>query len=217
MLSFAEEIYLLALDDVTGKITIPSQDIVLNSALIGAVLCELSFLNKIDTDQDNLILLDTEPTGNQILDDIIAILKNDVSDKKAPLYHCLKILLPKARDIEEQTLKSLQEKGILKKVEEKIFWVFPTRRYPVIDNCEIKDAERRLREIIITDEIPTPRESVLISLVYTCDLFSEILSPKELRRYSGRIEELSKLDFVGQEVDQLIKQVNTFRSMPLYA
>ena len=43
MLSFAEEIYLLALDDVTGKISTYSEEVSLSYALIGAVLCELSF------------------------------------------------------------------------------------------------------------------------------------------------------------------------------
>jgi hypothetical protein len=216
MLSFAEEIYLLALDDVSGKIVIPSKDIVLNTALIGAALGELSFLNKIDTDSENLILVNTEPTGNKVLDEILQILREDIADSKAPLYHCLKILLPKAKDIENNVLSRLLEMGILKKVEEKILWFIPSRRYPIVNNCEIKDVESRLREIVLSDEIPDPRESVLISLVNTCDLFSEILSPKELRRSEQRIEELSKIDTVGREVSQLINQINAFRSMPPY-
>ena len=50
MLSFAEEIYLLSLDDITGKLIVPSKEIILNTVLVGAVLGELSFLNKVDTD-----------------------------------------------------------------------------------------------------------------------------------------------------------------------
>ena len=215
MLSFAEEIYLLALDDVSGKITIPSKDIVLSTVLIGAVLCELAFLNRIDNDQEFLYLLSTESTGNPILDETLKTIQQ-TGQQKNTIYHCLKILLPEAKQIEQDVLEHLIKRGILKQVNEKIFWFFPSRRYPVIDNREIKDVETRLRETILTDAIPTPRDTVLISLAHTCDLLEEILSPREMRRFAERIEELAKLDLVGQEVAQLINQINAFRSMPPY-
>jgi len=216
MLSFAEEIYLLALDDVSGKIIIPSKETVLNTALIGAVLSELSFLGKIDTDTENLYILNTDLTGNAVLDEVMKILQDNVSNGQAPLYQCMKMLLPEAGNIENSVLENLISRGILKKIEEKILWIFPQRRYPIIDNREITDVETRLRDIVMGDEIPDPRESVLISLVHNCDLFREILSPKELRRCSPRIEELSKIDSVGREVAQLIDQINAFRSIPPY-
>lgn len=215
MLSFAEEIYLLALDDVTGKITIPSKDIVLSTVLIGAVLCELAFLNKIDNDQEFLYLLNTESTGNPILDETLKTIQQTGQEKNT-IYHCLKMLLPRAKQIEQDVLAHLIKRGILKQVNEKILWLFSTRRYPVIDNTEVKDVETRLREIILTDTIPTPRDAVLVSLAHTCDLLDDILSPREQRRSSEKIEELAKLDLVGQEVAQLINQINAFRSMPPY-
>ena len=216
MLTFAEEIYLLALDDVSGKITIPSKETVLNTALIGAVLSELSFMSRIDTDTEKLYLTSTAPTGSRILDEVMKILQDEMKDGKAPLYHCMKVLLPKAPDIESFVLENLIAQGILKKVEEKILWIFPQRRYPIIDDREITDVETRLREIVLGDEIPDPRDSVLISLVHNCDLFKEILSPKELRRCTERIENLSKIDTVGREVAQLIDQINAFMSVPPY-
>lgn len=216
MLSFAEEIYLLALDDVSGKIMVPSKETVLNTALIGAVLSELSFMDKIDTDTETLYITNSEPVCNKILDEVMKILVDESKDGKAPLYHCMKTLLPQAPEIENSVLESLIGQGILKKVEEKILWIFPQRRYPIIDNREITDVETRLRNIVLGDEIPDPRESVLISLVHNCDLFKEILSPKELRRCNDRIENLSKIDTVGREVAQLIDQINAFMSVPPY-
>lgn len=215
MLSFAEEIYLLALDDVSGKITIPSKDIVLSTVLIGAVLCELAFLDKIDNDQEFLYLLNTDSTGNPILDETLKIIQK-TGQQKNTIYHCLKMLLPEAKEIEKDVLENLIKRGILKQVDKKILWFFPSRRYPIISNSEVKDVETRLREIILTDSIPTPRDTVLISLAHTCDLLGEILSPREFRRSADRIEELAKLDLVGQEVAQLINQINAFRSMPPY-
>ena len=215
MLSFAEEIYLLALDDVTGKIVIPSKDIVLNNVLIGAVLAELAFLDKLDNDQEKIFILNTDPTGNPLLDDILKAISAGTT-KELTIYHALKLLIPKAKDIENDVLENLIKKGILKQVDEKILWIFPRRRYPIINNVEIKDVETRIREIVLSDIIPSPRDAVLFSLVNTCDLFSEILSPRELRRCEDRIEKLSKMDLVEQEVAEMINQINAFRTMPPY-
>lgn len=207
MLSFAEEIYLLSLDDVTGKLIIPNKDIVLNSALVGAVFCELSFLNKIDSDQEKLYVLDTTLTGRLVLDFVLKILaKNEV--KEIGIEDCLGQLLVDANEIEKIILEQLLDKEILKKEEEKILWIIPSRRYPIIDNHEIKDVESRLRDLVLGDDIPDPREAVLVSLVHACDLFKEILSPKEFKRSEERINTLAKMDLVGQKVNQLIIHIN---------
>lgn len=207
MLSFAEEIYLLALDDVSGKVVIPSKEVVLSSALIGAALGELSFMGKIDSDEDNLIILNTEPVNNVVLDEVLSSLRA-METESLLISEALNNLLPKASKIEDLVLKSLLEKKILQKVEERILWVIPSKRYPVIDNREIKDVESRLRELITSDEIPDPRDTVLVSLVHACGLFGEILSHKDLQRCEERIETLAKMDLVGQKVLQLIVQIN---------
>ena len=213
MLSFAEEIYLLALDDVTGKIVITSKEVVLNSVLIGAVLSELSFIGKIDNDAENLYILNTDATGSPVLDEVLDVLrksgKNEVS-----LSRSLQALLPESKNIEQLVLQELIGKGILKQVNEKLFWFFPSRRYPIIDNVEVTDVERRLRNLVLSNEIPAPRDAVLVSLVNACGLFPEILSSRELRRCEGRIEEISKYDMVCQKINELIRQVQDFSNIP---
>ena len=208
MLSFAEEIYLLALDDVTGKITTYSEEISLSYALIGAVLCELSFMNKIDTDPEHLYVIDDAPTNNKVLDEILDILKE--SETNMPVSYWLKILLSNASETEDLVLDELIEKGILKRIDERIFWVFHTRRYPIINNKEIKNVEERLRDLVLGDDIPEPRDAVLVSLVQACNLFEDVLSPREKKRTEKRIQALAKLDLVGREVVDMIKEIKNF-------
>ena len=213
MLSFAEEIYLLALDDVTGKVTIGSKDVVLNSALVGAVISELCFLGKIDNDQEFFYLIDGQPTGQAVLDEVLAVFAHAQSPKN-PIEQGLRVLLPMSDRIEKQVLDSLVSKKILKRVEEKIFWLIPCRRYPVIDNQEVADVERRLRCLLESNDIPAPREAVLVSLVHVCGLFHEILSPREYNRLRPRIEQIAKMDMVGQKVIELVIQINDFANLP---
>lgn len=208
MLSFAEEIYLLALDDATGKITSYSKEISVSYALVGAVLCELSQLNKIDTDIDNLYVINKEPTGNKVLDEVLTTLSEP--EENMPVYYWLKILLSEAEDAEKLVLSQLIEKGILKQVDERVFWVFHSRSYPIIDNQEILNVEVRLRELVLGNDIPDPRDAIMISLVLACNLFENILSPKELRRAEKRIHSLAKLDLVGREVIEMIREIKDF-------
>ena len=67
MLTLAEDIILLLLDDDTGKLA--SIDLMtLNYAMAGAVLMDLALRNKIDNDLESLIVADSTPTGLQMLD-----------------------------------------------------------------------------------------------------------------------------------------------------
>ncbi len=213
MLSFAEEIYLLALDDVTGKVVITSKEVVLNSVLIGAVLSELSFMGRIDNDAENLYILNTDATDSPVLDEVLDVLRKS-GKTEVSLSRCLQVLLPESKNVEQLVLKELVGKGILKQVNEKVCWFFPSRRYPIIDNVEITDVERRLQNLVLSNEIPAPRDAVLVSLVNACGLFSEILSPRELRRCEARIEEISKYDMVCQKINELIRQVQDFSNIP---
>ncbi|HJO94547.1 MAG TPA: GPP34 family phosphoprotein [Victivallales bacterium] len=208
MLSFAEEIYLLALDDISGKITTYSEEYSLGYALVAAIICELSFLNRIDTDLNYLYILDKRDTDNEVLDSILNVLSKSDTDKS--ISYWLKTLLPNAEDTENLILNQLIKKGILKRVDERIFWVFHTRRYPIINNEEIKNVEVRLRELIFDEDmIHTPRDAALVSLVQACDLFKVILSKREQQRSETRINNLAKLDTVGRAVVNMIKKIST--------
>ena len=111
MLSFAEEIYLLALDEDNGKIMPDARNPVLGTAVIAAVLIELAFLNRISTDRTHIYILDTKPTKSPVLDDVLEILK--VSHRKsAKIKRVLKALMSHAKRLEEMVLAELIKKGI---------------------------------------------------------------------------------------------------------
>ncbi len=206
MLSFAEEIYLLALDDVTGRMSPGMNGSNLSRVLVGAALCELSHLNKIDSDPKRLFLVDATPTGNLALDMILSrITARKGAEMNTAAWIC--DLQPESSAIEATVLESLVAKGIVKKVQERVLWIFSNRRYPLINNVEITDVERRLRQAVSDESsVPSPRDAVLISLVHACGLFREILSPREFTRCASRIETFSKLDLVGREVVRLIRE-----------
>ncbi len=201
MLTFAEEIFLLSLDDTTGKISLPGGNNALAGALAGAVLCELSFLNRIDSDQKFVVIVDSTETGMPMLDEALDMVMAGPAKKSIDFW--LERLRGEASRIKEMVIEELLEREIIKQESNRIFWVFPSRRYPLIDNEEIKDVERRLIEILNGTEIPSPRECALISIVQACGMFEQILSPKEYNRLEERIGKLAQLDMFGQEIIRL--------------
>ncbi len=204
MLTFAEEMLLLALDDQDGVIK-PLPQSALKYALAGAVLMDLALHNRIDTDLQHLKVVNTAPTGDVILDETLNMIE---AEKEAhPITHWLGQLVARSKDLQDRILYRLVDKGILKLENRKILWVFEARRYPLLDNREVKEVKTRLRELIMSDEIPDPRDVVLISLIDACALFDELFSEEELEKYRHRIELLAKMDLIGQEVARSIREI----------
>ncbi len=204
MLSFAEEILLLALDEERGAIK-DFEYMALERALIGAVLMELTFLNRLDADMQTLHVINPAPTGHQVLDQVLTHLAQTTRD--LPIRDALRMLSGHASQIRQDALAHLLERGILKQEQNRILWVFAGKRYPVANNQEVKEVKTRLRELIGSGQIPDPRDAVLISLIQSCDLWSEIFTPAEIAAHRERILNLAKLDFIGQSLAQSIRDI----------
>ncbi|MGC9194482.1 MAG: GOLPH3/VPS74 family protein [Syntrophobacteraceae bacterium] len=203
MLSFAEEILLLSLD-AQGSIRQLSS-VSLDYALAGAALTDLAFLDRIDTDLEALFVVDATPTGDTFLDAILAQIQSGGNQFGAMRW--LDHFAKQAAWLQQEVLDRLIQKQILKKENRKVLWVFAVNRYPIIDNREPRAVTARLRELILSDDIPDPHDAVLISLVNSCGLFGEILTKVELESARGRIEQLAKLDLVGRQIALAISTI----------
>lgn len=203
-LRFAEEILLLALDDKTGKLH-PLPERALDFALAGGLLMELAFLNKIDTDLKRLIVVDRAPTGDPLLDEIMALLPED--DDSLTIQKGLSRVALKSDVLRRDLFRGLVEKGILRKEEHRFLWVLNERRYPVIDNRQEQEVRARIREVIIGGGIPDPRDVAIICLMNACDLSHTIFSAEELEQFSSRIDQVSKMDMIGQALAKAIREI----------
>ena len=207
MLTFAEEIVLLMLDDETGKLANAGSPS-MNHALAGAVLMDLALRSKIDTDLDNLVVVDSTPTGEEILDSYLAQIA--AADQVYNVRYWIAVLaLSHGRAIQDKALSMLVKKGIIKLVEKKILWVFEARRYPVIDDTEEKEVKLRIINLLLGDEIPTPRDVVLVSLADTCELFPIILNAREAEHLAPRIAQIRRLDLIGLAVFRIVERLRS--------
>ncbi|MHB1461519.1 MAG: anti-sigma factor antagonist [Armatimonadota bacterium] len=204
MLSFAEEIYLLALDDKQGDIkSLPAS--ALDYALSGALLMELAINDRIDNDAEGLKVTSPEPTKDPLLD--YALEKMKLQTHTQPTSVWLNDFANRAERLQKRVLTRLIDRSILKQEDRKVLWVFNVRRYPMQDNCEVKEVRERLRDIILSGDIPDPRDIVLISLGNACGLLDDLFSEEEIPTATARIAILEKMDLIGQETTIAIHEI----------
>jgi hypothetical protein len=197
MLSFAEEIVLLLLDEAAGDV-VAVPEAVFGVVVVGAALMDLAIRNRIDTDLEQLMVTDRTPLGDDILDDVLRRLGQPVGDLK--ISQAIYDTVPYVEDYKGRALARLIAQGILREENGRHWWVFRTLRYPVIDNAEQQEVRTRLRQVLLTEEIPDPRDIVLICLIDACRLLGFVLSKAEIESAAPRVAQLRKMDLIGQAV-----------------
>ena len=200
---FAEEILLLMLDSDNGDVVASMPPQSLHTLLAGAVLMDLALENRIDTDLEQVILVDATPVGDDLLDPVLA----DIAAANEPrgIDYWLERTAMRGEAIREEALASLVEQGIVQSDESFLFFltsrVQRSRKYPVIDGTATEEAQFRIMRLLFSDEIPEPRDIVLVSLAAAGDVFKHLLSPEELAESQERIDLISRMDLIGQSVD----------------
>ena len=204
MLRFAEEIMLLLLHDENGRFErVPEWS--LGYALGGGVLMDLALENRIDTDLEKLILLDDTPLGDSLLDPTLAEIAATEDRRDARFW--IERTAGRADEIREEALARLVKNGILELHEDRVLWVFRSRRYPIVDGKAEREVKLRIMEVLFSDEIPDPRDVVIICLADACALFRQLLSKRELDHAVRRIEQVTRLDLIGQAMSQAIRDI----------
>ena len=211
MLTFAEEILLLTLDDKKAAFR-PLHEQAMRTALAGALLMDLAMADRIDTDLQHLFVINTDPTGDPLLDETLGRLRAAPTRQNAA--HWLNEIAWQTENLRERVLQRLVERGVLKVEDRKILWVFAQRRYPLIDDREVKEVRTRLRELIFNQEIPDAREAILIGLVHACGMIDTLFEEHELPQVMPRVMDVARLDLIGREVDRAIRDI--FMAMTSY-
>ena len=206
MITFAEETLTLLLDDKTGTF-LPIGKYALEHALVGGVLMDLAFANRIDTDPEQLIVINATLTENPILDQVLRRISGSAQTRDTAAW--LEIISEEqGESIQEQAIESLIARGVLERTEEKFLWVFRSQRYPMMDGELQREARQRVVGVLFSGDIPDPRDIALICIADACGLLKTVFGEKELDEVSPRLDQLRKMDLIGRE---LITQLSVWR------
>ncbi len=203
MLSLHQEMLLLAVND-DGDIEFTAGTSTFRLAFVGACLIELALKDKIEVDPEEVRVIsrDTEDDGT------LNLVMERLCEHNTPqrLRFWLSHLQEDFQEITRLTLKSLCDQGILKSEESRFLWVLSSRKYPVVDGTEKKEAKLRIMETLLGDSIPSPEDSVLIGLARVGGLLEAFLSTTEIARLEGRLEQVSNLDLTAGLVELAIQE-----------
>ena len=203
MLRFVEETMLLLLGDEDGRFaSVPSWS--LDYAIAGGVLMDLALEHRIDTDLDNLVLLDATPTGDSLLDPALADIE---AEEQHDARFWLERIATGAAEIREDALRRLVDAGILERQDDRFMWVFRSRRYPIIDGEAEREVKLRIMGVLFSDEIPDPRDVMIICLADACGIFDELLSRREMERATPRIDQVRRLELIGRTITHAIRDI----------
>ncbi|MCY4655854.1 MAG: GPP34 family phosphoprotein [Gammaproteobacteria bacterium] len=200
-LTIAEEIVLLILDDENGAFhRLPDWSI--RYALSGALLMELAEMGRIDTDLERLFVIKEDAIDNDLLNSLLQEIVKEGGDQNIRFW--VERTAVHSDLIKEHALSTLVDKGILEQKEQKFLWVFRSRKYPIVDGRAEKEVKLRLFEVLFSDALPSPRDVVLLCLAHACGVLKAILPRRELDRALDRIEQVRRLDLIGQAVAKAI-------------
>ena len=204
VLTFTEEILLL-LGDEDGAF-LPIRQHAFECALAGAVLMDLAFANRIDTDLAALRVTDPAPTGNPMLDRVLTKIGERTSTTDAPTWIRL-LSTEDAATIREKALANLVQRGVLARHEERFLWAFGTVRYPTADNRVEAEIKARIERALLED-IPDPRDIALICLADACHILPGLFPDRAFEDdLAPRVERLRRMDLIGREVAGTISEI----------
>jgi Golgi phosphoprotein 3 len=209
-LTLADEIVVLMLHDDTGAIRSACAGVA-NIAIAGGILMELALLGRIDTDLTSLFIVDPNPVGDDLLDQALQQIAAEPQKRSSGWW--IERLGLHNGDLSARVLARLVEAGILRVEDQQFLWVFSRRAYPPSSGREEREAKARLMSVIFDDALPTPRDTLLVSLADSTGILDQMLTSKELSKLSKRVAEIVALE----EISRSVRAVASSRRVALAA
>lgn len=209
-----EEIFLLLLDEKGGLFPVPEWR--LFCTLAGAVLMDLAREGRIDTDIERLVLLDSTPLDDDLLDPMLAEIAQSGETHNTGFW--VKHVAGRGDEIREKALARLAAQDILEVEESGLFSFAPgvahTRRYPLSGQTMQEDVRLRVMRVLFNNDIPDPYDVEIIGLADACGLFEHLLSPAEFENVRERLAVLTRLDLISRTIAEAIAQSEAPSSPP---
>ena len=207
---FAEELLLLLFDERADDLSISLPAERLHILLAGAVLMDLALEERIDTDLKRLMLVDPTPLNDDLLDPVLADIARAPETSDTDTW--VRRQAERGEAIREGALARLTARGILESTDSSTFFlsrrVSWARRYrPSADETVRDEVRLRIMRVLFSDDIPDPRDTVIICLAAAGGIFERILARSELADVQDRIDLVKRLDLIGQSVARAARAV----------
>jgi hypothetical protein len=200
-LTLAEELLLVALDDETGTV-MHLPPLALELGLAAALVGELTLEGRVDTDPSRLFVTSKAPLGDSILDETLADVVSEPKQLSSEAW--LRRIAEEGPVLRDRITQRLVNRGVLQSVEKRLMWVFRTRVYPPTSGIEEREVKSRIMTLLNNEDIPSPRDALLVGLLRATGMFDLLLGEPEQARLRGRIDQVANLEEIGRSLNQTV-------------
>jgi golgi phosphoprotein 3 len=205
MLTIFEELFLLALDEESGR-SLPFTKKTLAQGLAGGILAELAFLGKIYiNDKHRLEMMNTSLIGDEILDEALNEIQS--SEKMRRTSYWVSQLSSRPKKLRERIGDRLAAKELLSKDDRRYYWSMPINEdiaHTVRTKYEMKN---HLRAVILSNAVSEPHDLALLNVASATGLLNLIFTQDELTIAHHQIHEKVIRDALKNPVMQTIEEI----------
>lgn len=204
-LTLSEALCLIALDDARGTVGMDVSSH-LQYALAGAAILDLTLRARLAVAGKDLAVTDAAPTGDDILDDALAAIVR--SEKRRSVAHWVRNLGKGVPHHRERVIARLVARGILRREDDRLLWVFSRQRFPTSDPAPEHDLRDHLRAVALGTAAPDLWSALLLNLLNAGRMEGLLLSTREERRVAKpQLEAFARGEVVGTAVAEAITAV----------
>lgn len=203
-LSLAEELVLITLDDKSGRPVISAKPYALHIAIAASLIMDLTLQGRIDSDPKKLFVVSVAPTNHPMLDAALAEIAAENNNISTSAW--LARLAHQGEHLLTQVTQGLVDRGILKSVEKRLLWVFKMRVYPPSSGIEEREVRTRVMQLLNSDEIPDPRDALIVGLLRATDLMDELLTTSDRKKLKARIDQIANLEEINRALSKAVQE-----------
>ena len=204
MITIGEEMLLMMLDYDTGWYNTRLPPHSRRNAISGALLMDLALENRIDTDLHEVFVIDSTPSSGHPQQHVLARIVEEREPR--PIGHWIGAFARDYQALHTLLIDQLVQRRIVMRQRSGRLWFMGIQHEVTDDGRPLRDARRRIAGVLLSDEIPDPRDVMLISLTEACSLWEGLLDEAGLARIEHRILQIAQMDFIGQAVARAIQE-----------
>lgn len=200
MTPLADELLLLALDDVSGR---PTSRAHLDLGLAGAVLVDLALAGRVDMADGCLVVTDATLTGDVVADAVLARIAERQRARRPKDW-----VRRLAKGLRGGVVDRLVSAGVLRREKHKVLGLFPTTRLPARSQAVESDARARLDAAVLRGHDPEPRTAALVALVQAANLRKMAFPDADRKAVERRMSEIAEGTWAAEAVRQAVQDIH---------
>ena len=123
-----------------------------------------------------------------------------------PIAHWIGVFARDHQALHALLITQLVQRRIVIRQRSGRLWFMGVQHQVTDDGRPLRDVRRRIAGVLLSDEIPDPRDVMLISLTEACALGKGLLDDAGLARIEHRISQIAQMDFIGQTGARAIQE-----------